>query len=188
MRLPQSARGSGGKGIYSMKKLLIGYQIAVDGLEKVCMAVAVVLTGLLFVITAYEIIANQLVGNSPVWVEEVSNLFFAWAVFIGAGVIARHGGHIGVEILYEMVGPVLQTVLRVAYAVLTLVVVFVMVYFGWKMALFVGQYQTSLYLDISLFYFYLSVPVGGLLLGLFSVAAALPDPREKADLTQTAGV
>lgn len=171
-----------------MKKLLIGYQTAVDVLEKACMAIAIVLTGLLFLVTAYEIIANQIAGNSPVWVEEISNLFFAWAVFIGAGVIARHGGHIGVELIYEMVGPLLQFMLRVGYAVLTLVVVFVMVYFGWKMARFVGQYQTSLYLDISLFYYYLSVPVGGLLLGLFSVAAALPDPRAKADLTLTAGV
>nr|WP_272214411.1 TRAP transporter small permease [Marinicella sp. W31]MDC2880016.1 TRAP transporter small permease [Marinicella sp. W31] len=171
-----------------MKKLLIGYQTAADGLEKVCMAVAIVLTGMLFLISAYEIIINQLVGNSPVWVEEVSNLLFAWAIFIGAGVIARHGGHIGVELLYDMVGPFLQAALKVGYAVLTLVVVFVMVYFGWKMALFVGKYQTSLYLDISLFYYYLSVPVGGALLGLFSVAAALPDPRKQADLTQTAGV
>lgn len=171
-----------------MKKLLIGYQTVADGVEKACMAVAIVLTGILFLISAYEIIINQLVGNSPVWVEEVSNLLFAWAIFIGAGVIARHGGHIGVELLYDMVGPFLQSALKVGYAVLTLVVVFVMVYFGWKMARFVGQYQTSLYLDISLFYYYLSVPVGGALLGLFSIAAALPDPRKQADLTQTAGV
>ena len=54
-----------------------------------------------------------------------------------------------------------------------------MVYYGVKMALFVGQYQTSLYLNINLFYFYLSVPVGGVLMGLFSIGAMLADPRKR---------
>ncbi|WP_180901644.1 TRAP transporter small permease [Martelella soudanensis] len=171
-----------------MKKLLVGYQVLMDGLEKLCMAIAITLAGLLFLSTAYEIIVNQLVGNSPVWSEEISNLFFAWLTFVGAGVIARHGGHIGVEFVYELVGPFLKTVLRVIYMLLALVVVFVMVYFGYKMALFVGKYQKSLYLGISLYYYYLSVPVGGVLLGLFSVAAALPDPRKTAADAQNVGV
>ena len=42
----------------------------------------------------------------------------------------------------------------------------IMVYFGVKQALFVGQYQKTVYLQISLFYLYLSVPVGGVLIFL----------------------
>lgn len=175
-----------------MNKFLIGYQIFLDGLEKAAMAVAMTLTGLLFLNTATGIIVDQVVGNSLVWVEEVNNLLFAWAVFIGAGVIARRGGHIGVELLYDLMWPSLQWLLRMTYAALALIIVWVMVYFGIKMALFVGRYQTSLYLDINLFYYYLSVPVGGALLGLFSIGAALPDPRKPAkdmqDDMQTVGV
>jgi len=171
-----------------MTKFLIGYQTFLDWLERGSMAIAMTLTGLLFLNTAAGIIVDQVVGNSLIWVEEVNNLLFAWAVFVGAGVIARHGGHIGVELVYDMLGPQLRRALRIAYAVMALIIVWVMVFYGIKMALFVGQYQTSLYLDISLFYFYLSVPVGGALLGLFSVGAALPDPRKQATRPQTVGV
>ncbi|TDK50680.1 TRAP transporter small permease [Antarcticimicrobium luteum] len=167
-----------------MNKLLIAYQAFLDLLEKASMAVAMILTGLLFVNTATGIIVDQVVGNSLIWIEEVNNLLFAWAIFIGAGIIARRGGHIGVEMIYDLLGPYLQWVLRIVYAALALIIVWVMVYYGVKMALFVGRYQTSLYLDINLFYYYLSVPVGGALLGLFSIGAALPDPRTPANVMQ----
>jgi TRAP-type C4-dicarboxylate transport system permease small subunit len=175
-----------------MNTFLIRYQTFLDWLEKACMAIAMTLIGLLFVNTANGIIIDQVVGNSLVWIEEVNNLLFAWAIFIGAGVIARHGGHIGVEMIYDFLSPMLQRLLRILYAVLALIIVWVMTYYGIKMALFVGRYQTSLYLDINLFYYYLSVPVGGMLLGLFSIGAALPDPRVSAKTqhedTQTIGV
>ncbi|MEZ5714181.1 MAG: TRAP transporter small permease [Paracoccaceae bacterium] len=175
-----------------MQRLINGYQSVLDLLEKVCMGVAVILAGLLFLNTANGIVVDQVVGNSLVWIEEVNNLIFAWMIFIGAGVIARQGGHIGVQLVYDIVGPRLQAALRILYAVLALVIVWVMVFYGIKMANFVGRSQTSLYLDISLFYYYLSVPVGGALLGLFSIGAALPDTRTPAeaahDSAQTLGV
>ncbi|WP_243612488.1 TRAP transporter small permease [Shimia aestuarii] len=175
-----------------MNKLLSGYQTFLDWLEKAAMALAMMLTALLFLNTANGIIVDQVVGNSLVWIEEVNNLLFAWAVFVGAGVVARHGGHIGVDMVYSVLGPRLQLLMRIGYLVLALIIVWVMVYYGVKMALFVGKYQTSLYLDINLFYYYLSVPVGGVLLGLFSIGATLPDPREPTESTSdempTAGV
>lgn len=171
-----------------MTTFLVGYQTFLDWLERGCMAIAMALTGLLFLNTATGIIVDQVVGNSLIWVEEVNNLLFAWAVFVGAGIIARHGGHIGVELVYDMLGPRLKRALRILYTAMALIIVWVMVYYGIKMALFVGRYQTSLYLDINLFYYYLSVPVGGALMGLFSVGAALPDPRKPAAAPQTVGV
>ncbi|MDF1717135.1 MAG: TRAP transporter small permease [Antarcticimicrobium sp.] len=171
-----------------MTTFLVGYQTFLDWLERGSMAIAMALTGLLFLNTATGIIVDQVVGNSLIWVEEVNNLLFAWAVFVGAGVIARHGGHIGVELVYDMLGPRLKRALRILYTAMALIIVWVMVFYGIKMALFVGQYQTSLYLDINLFYYYLSVPVGGALMGLFSVGAALPDPRKPAAERQTVGV
>lgn len=161
-----------------MSKFIFGYQTFLDWLEKAVMALAMIMAALMFLNTSTGIIVDQVVGNSLVWVEEVNNLLFAWVVFVGAGVVARHGGHIGVDLIYSLLGPALQLVLRIAYLVMTLIVVWVMVYYGVKMALFVGKYQTSLYLDINLFYFYLSVPVGGVLMGLFSIGALLKDPRK----------
>ncbi len=157
-----------------MTTFLVGYQTFLDWLERGCMAIAMALTGLLFLNTATGIIVDQVVGNSLIWVEEINNLLFAWAVFVGAGIIARHGGHIGVELVYDMLGPRLKRALRILYTAMALIIVWVMVYYGIKMALFVGRYQTSLYLDINLFYYYLSVPVGGALMGCSASAPRFP--------------
>ena len=161
-----------------MKNFISRYHIFLDWLEKAAMILAMFLAALMFFNTASGIIVDQVLGNSLVWIEEVNVLLFAWVVFIGAGVVARHGGHIGVDLIYSALGPAPQLVLRIGYFLLTLIVVWVMVYYGFKMALFVGKYQTSLYLDINLFYFYLSVPVGGALMGLFSIGALFVDPRK----------
>ncbi|WP_165354528.1 TRAP transporter small permease [Tropicimonas sp. IMCC6043] len=166
-----------------MKSVTIVYQSLLDWLEKGGFLVAMILTGLLFLNTANGIIVEQVTGSSLVWVEEINNLLFAWSIFVGAGVISRRGGHIGVDILYLGLRPKYRSVLHVVYAALALVVAAVMVIYGYQLAKFVGRSQTSLYLSINLFWYYLSVPVGGLLLGLFSLGAALPDPRKEAPRT-----
>jgi len=158
-------------------RVLAGFQRLLDHVETAAYAVAMLLMAALFLNTANGIIVQQITGSSLVWVEEINNLLFAWTVFVGAGVIARIGGHIGVDIFYQMFGPRLQRGLRVVYALLALIVVVVMVFYGIRMANFVGRSQSSLYLSISLFWYYLSVPVGGALLGIFTIGAALPDPR-----------
>ncbi|MEP3332346.1 TRAP transporter small permease [Sedimentitalea sp.] len=165
-----------------MKKTIELYQTFLTHLERVTLAFAMMLAAVLLLVNAGGIIVEQLMGSSLVWVEEISVLLFAWLVFSGAGAIARRNGHIGVDILHDYLGPRQMSVIKVIFMVLTLIVAWVMVYHGYKMAQFVGRSQTSLYLDISLFYYYLSVPLGGLILGLNAVGAALPGAPEKDDL------
>jgi len=165
-----------------MKRVAELYQLFLDYLERGTLLIAMILVALLFLINAAGILTEQATGNSLVWVEEVSNLLFTWVVFLGAGAIARRGGHIGVDILHEYMSPNVMAALRVLFAALTLIVVWVMVYFGYKMAVFVGRSQTSLYLDINLYYYYLSVPVGGLILGLNAIGSALPGAPDQEKL------
>lgn len=157
-----------------MTRLAQAYQRFLDYLEKATFAVAMLLAAGLFLVTSTGIITEQLTGSSLVWVEEVNNLFFTWIIFLGAGAIARRGGHIGVDILHGFLGPRAMTALRFLFAALALIVVFVMVYHGWKMARFVGRSQSSLYLDISLFYYYLSIPAGGVIFGLNTIGTVVP--------------
>lgn len=171
-----------------MKDLVAQYQVFLDWLEKATFLVAMTLTAALFLVTSTGIIVEQITGNSLVWVEEINNLLFTWIVFLGAGVIMRRGGHIGVDMLYGAVGKNLQFVLRLIYCVLALIIVWVMVYYGFKMARFVGRSQTSLYLDISLFYYYLSIPVGGVLIGFNSIGALLGTPEETIDTPENMGM
>lgn len=164
-----------------MKSLVAQYQVFLDWLEKATFFVAMTLMAGLFLVTSTGIIAEQITGNSLVWVEEINNLLFVWIAFLGAGAIARRGGHIGVDFLYGALGERSQFALRAVYCILALIIVYVMVYYGTWMAKFVGRSQTSLYLDISLFYYYLAIPVGGILLGFNSVGALFGTPDEPVE-------
>lgn len=164
-----------------MRRFAEVYQKFLDQLEKVTFALAMVLTAGLFLVTSTGIITEQATGNSLVWVEEVNNLLFAWIIFLGAGAITRRGGHIGVDLIHGYIGARGIYALQLLYAVLALIVVFVMVWYGHKMAMFVGRSQTSLYLDISLYYYYLAIPVGGTIFGLMTIGTVLPGTPKKQD-------
>jgi C4-dicarboxylate transporter, DctQ subunit len=161
-----------------MHNFSLAYQAFLDRLEKAAIEVTSFLVAVLLGNETLGIVCD-LFGHSIPWITELSVCLFAWVVFLGAGILSRRGGHISLDFLVERLPSSLQSGLKISYAVLALVVVVVLVYFGGQLALFVGRFQKSVYLQISLFYFYLSVPVGALLIGLNSLGTILPNPRKE---------
>lgn len=165
-----------------MQKLLSSYHTALDYLEKALYAVVIVLAGLLLCNTSLGMFFDHIVRESIPWTEEVNTLLFVWLALLGAGIIARYGGHIGVDTITERFSSRMQYGFRILHSLLALIVVWVMVEYGYQLAQFVGKSQSSIYLDINLYWYYIAVPVAGVFLGLFSIAYVLPDPRkEKSD-------
>ncbi len=161
-----------------MRVVLSAYQSFLDVLERATYFVTILLMGLLLFNTSLGMAFDTFGGYSLPWTEEVNTLLFAWCCLLGAGAIARVGGHIGVDTLLERLSPPIRYGLRVLHTLLALLLVWVMVFYGIKLAEFVGMSQKSLYLDINLIYYYMCVPVGGVILGLNCIGAVLPDPRE----------
>lgn len=162
-----------------MESFFICYQRFLDILEKTTFFIACTLLSLLLCNELMGIFFDTVVGQSVVWVPDMSVLLFAWIIFLGGGVIARHGGHIGVDFLMEKFPNRLNLCIRIGHLILALLLSGVMVYFGVKNAIFVGKTQSAVYLEISLFYYYVSVPVGGFLLAVNSIGVILPNPRKK---------
>ncbi|MCF8032835.1 MAG: TRAP transporter small permease [Desulfarculaceae bacterium] len=161
-----------------MQKVFSAYHTALDYLEKATYAVVIVLAALLLFNTSLGMFFDTFMGESIPWTEEVNTLLFVWLSLLGAGVIARYGGHIGVDTLTERFPAKVQHGFRVLHTLLALIIVWVMVQYGVQLAEFVGRSQSSIYLDINLFWYYIAVPVSGVILGLASIAYVLPDPRE----------
>jgi len=165
-----------------MQNFFLAYQAFLDRLEKLTIWIASLLVVVLLGNETLGIVCD-LFGRSIPWITELSVCLFAWVVFLGAGILSRRGGHISLDIIVERLPSSIQSWLRVIYAILAIVFVAVLLYFGGQLALFVGRFQKSVYLEISMFYFYLAVPVGGLLIGLNSLGTILPNPR-KVEMTK----
>ena len=99
-----------------------------------------------------------LTDYSILWVEETSRYTMVWLTFIGAGLVLRYGGHIGIDSLQ-------QAAPRFAPAIRTIVVV-VMALFFCTMIVVGIRYasltwaQTTPVLEIPVGAVYLAMPVG----------------------------
>ena len=102
------------------------------------------------------------------WYDEIARLLFVWIVFLGAAVGVKRTAHFRLHLLVDRFPPVLQ---RAAVVFGILVVIgfgWLLIQQGWKLVE-LGQVQQTAVMGLSKQYIYLSVPVGGALIILFSL-------------------
>ena len=104
-----------------------------------------------------------LTDESILWVEEVSRYLMIWLTFLGAGVVLRYGGHIGIDTLQDSF-PRQAPAIRVLIFVLLLGFFGFMVWIGTRYAMLTWG-QTTPVMQIPVGVVYLAMPVGfGLLI------------------------
>lgn len=113
-----------------------------------------------------------LTDNSILWVEEVSRYLMIWLTFIGAGLVLRYGGHIGIESLQEMF-PRAAPFLRAVIFVLLLCFFCFMVWIGVRYASRTWA-QTTPVTEIPVGVVYLAMPIGFALLIVHLLLMARP--------------
>ena len=96
--------------------------------------------------------------HSILWVEEVSRYLMIWLTFLGAGLVLRYGGHIGIDALQDKL-PRQAVWIRAAIFVLMLAFFVVMLWLGARYALLTWG-QTTPVLEIPIGAVYLAMPVG----------------------------
>jgi TRAP-type C4-dicarboxylate transport system permease small subunit len=118
-----------------------------------------------------------LTDRSILWVEEASRYAMIWLTFIGAGLVLRYGGHIGIELLHERL-PRLAPLLRGAVVLVLLGFFVFMVWIGARYAMLTWQ-QTTPVLQVPIGAVYLAVPIGFALLIVHLLLMAAPYVRRR---------
>lgn len=104
-----------------------------------------------------------LTDESILWVEEVSRYLMIWLTFLGAGLVMRYGGHIGIDTLQDSF-PRHAVLVRWIVVLLLLGFFGFMVWIGSRYAMLTWG-QTTPVLQIPVGIVYLAMPVGfGLLI------------------------
>ena len=125
-----------------------------------------------------------LTDHSILWVEETSRYLMIWLTFLGAGLVLRHGGHIGIDTLQERLPGVAPFVRSVIFALLLAFFV-AMAWLGVRYALLTWG-QTTPVLGIPIGAVYLAMPIGFGLLILHLLLMALPWIRRRSFLSDDA--
>lgn len=121
---------------------------------------------------------RTLTDHSILWVEEASRYTMIWLTFLGAGLVLRYGGHIGIETLHER-APGLAPQLRALIVVLLAGFFVFMVWIGTRYALLTWG-QTTPVMEIPIGAVYLAVPIGFALMAVHLALMASPWVRRRA--------
>ena len=113
-----------------------------------------------------------LTDESILWVEEVSRYLMIWLTFLGAGLVLRYGGHIGIDAMQDAI-PQHAVKLRALIFVLLIGFFAFMVWIGTRYALLTWN-QTTPVMQIPVGIVYLAMPLGFALLIVHLIMMARP--------------
>jgi C4-dicarboxylate transporter DctQ subunit len=135
-------------------------------LSRLVESLVILLAGIIVAIVTAEVALRYLFSHSMIFTEELSRYLMVWVVFLGSALAIRDGSHIHIQILVKRLGPRMQQNVKLAsYALMIAFLVFITVE-GLKILPRQLQ-QMCITIDISLFYFYLAIPVGSILMIIF---------------------
>jgi len=139
-------------------------------LDKLEMALMMLCGLLLFGISStvtFDIVTRT-IGHPWLWLQEVTQTFFIYGIFIGAAVATRRNDHLYLTAVSEALHGVPRLIAEVVIRLVVLGVAVCLVYFGYKNFLrgFSSFRMPSLTPIASL---YAAIPIAGALIGLFTI-------------------
>jgi TRAP-type C4-dicarboxylate transport system permease small subunit len=102
------------------------------------------------------------------WYDEIARLLFVWMVFLGAAVGVRQAGHFRLHLVIDRFPPRLRRAAELLGVLAIMLFGAVLVQQGWKLVE-LGQFQQTPVMGLSKRYVYASMPVGGILIILYSL-------------------
>jgi C4-dicarboxylate transporter DctQ subunit len=138
----------------------------------------------LVTIVTTEVVLRYGFKQSLIFTEELSRYLMVWIVFLGSALAVRDGAHIRINFLIKRFNQRNQKWLRLLAHILTLVFLMFVAIEGIKI-LPRQLYQMCITINISIFYFYLAIPVGSILMIIFLLPTFKDILKEKNSAAPT---
>lgn len=149
--------------------------------ERVSTAFALLAACAMLVVAAslgmWQIITRFIIQRPAEWTEVLIRFSLIWMVFLGIAQAFRIGAMVSVDVLYRLTRGRMRRMLDSLVALAALTLIGVMVLVGWDYSLR-GRVQTVIGLEeVSMFWAYLAMPVGGVFAALGVVGNWLEPQR-----------
>jgi len=132
----------------------------------------------------WQIVTRFVIQEPAEWTEVLIRFGLIWMVFLGIARAFRIGAMVSVDLLYRLAGRRLRRALDSAVALAALALAAVIVFVGWDYAQR-GRVQTMIGLeDMSMFWAYIALPVGGVLAAIGIVGNWLDPQRLELETAQ----
>ncbi len=140
------------------------------------MAVACAMMAIAASLGMFQIVTRFVLAQPAEWSEILIRVSLIWMVFMGIPAAFRLGAMVSVDVLYRWSPPRFKRVFDTVVSLAALVLVGIIVWWGWDYAQR-GSVQSMAGLEsVSMFWAYLALPVGGLF-SMVGIAANWLDPK-----------
>lgn len=128
--------------------------------------------GIIALVIPYEVFGRYVLGDMPMWSGEAATYSLVWVSMMGAAVGLRKGVQVGIGLVYEKLPPQWAAKVRLLGAVVMLLFLSVMIFFGLQQTVDNWR-QISPALGIPMAAPYLALPTGFILMWLFTLEQTL---------------
>jgi TRAP-type C4-dicarboxylate transport system permease small subunit len=143
-----------------MTQMPIRYASMTRALEFLCAAILVSIILMIFA----NVVARYFFNSPFHWSDELAQYFFVWLSYLGALAALMKGQHYSVALLIENLPRPLAIAVKALSHVVVIVILAILVWYGWKLVDAL-KFQRTPALRMSVFYFYVALPVtSGLML------------------------
>lgn len=146
------------KTLASTPGILGKIDVVISKIEAIILATGVILMA---INTVANVVSRALLGESLHFSEEVNRILIVMITFAGLGYAARHGRHIRMSAIYDMLPIPAKRAMMIIICICTAVIMFMLCYFsvGYIQSLHkTGRLLPSL--AIPIYWMYLWVPIG----------------------------
>jgi TRAP-type C4-dicarboxylate transport system permease small subunit len=146
-----------------------------EGLSRLLQYLLTTVFGILVFVVLWGVASRYLVGDQASWSEELARLLMVWLALLGAALVCREDRHLGLDVVVRSWPEEVQRIGRlVVYCLIFGFAGLIMAWGGWELVsqrFASGQKLPAL--GISKAWFYLALPVSGILTSLFMVESFL---------------
>jgi TRAP-type C4-dicarboxylate transport system permease small subunit len=137
-----------------------------DAIEKALKVISTVFMAVIVAILFYAVVMRYIFHQPPGWSIELSRYMFLWMVMFSVIVVTRERSHIQITFILDHLPDRARFVWLNILRILMIGFCVIMVHQGVAIYPIVSE-ASSPALDISMGWLYLSVPVGGVLMGIY---------------------
>ena len=131
----------------------------IDKIADTVLSNVVKVLGIALLVTVVLQVLSRWLPIQMVWTDELARLLFVWFSMLSVAVACIENKHLTLDLLYDKFSPKVQKWVNFFAKVLVFATAILLCYEGFKILPLV-QIQTSPTLQISMAWFYASVPVG----------------------------
>ena len=111
-------------------------------------------------VVAVGFVLRYAFGQPLFWSNEVAGILFIWVIFLGAGPALRTGGHLGVDVLVNILPARARFWLSILVDALVLAVLLALCYTGWDLTQ--SSIKKTIALEAPYWIINVAVPFGGI--------------------------